>query len=131
MNECFFFFKQKTAYDMRISDWSSDVCSSDLRITLTRDRPLFFGSFLTGRRDSIIRATATGARRGYAAFSLGSRVAALNGGLPNALLSALTGSKVSLSVMDYNALASTDIDLLAFSDALRTDRQSTRLNPSH
>src|SRR3546814_2459723 len=26
-----FFFKQKTAYDMRISDWSSDVCSSDLR----------------------------------------------------------------------------------------------------
>src|SRR3546814_2417868 len=27
---CFFFFKQKTAYDVRISDWSSDVCSSDL-----------------------------------------------------------------------------------------------------
>src|SRR3546814_10094729 len=31
---CFFFvfFKQKTAYEMRISDWSSDVCSSDLRL---------------------------------------------------------------------------------------------------
>src|SRR3546814_2342434 len=28
----FFFFKQKTAYEMRISDWSSDVCSSDLII---------------------------------------------------------------------------------------------------
>src|SRR3546814_6873452 len=28
----FFFFKQKTAYEMRISDWSSDVCSSDLRV---------------------------------------------------------------------------------------------------
>src|SRR3546814_14393194 len=28
--KCFFFFKQKTAYEMRISDWSSDVCSSDL-----------------------------------------------------------------------------------------------------
>src|SRR3546814_15334801 len=27
---CFFFFKQKTAYERRISDWSSDVCSSDL-----------------------------------------------------------------------------------------------------
>src|SRR3546814_10121328 len=27
---CCFFFKQKTAYEMRISDWSSDVCSSDL-----------------------------------------------------------------------------------------------------
>src|SRR3546814_2558082 len=29
----FFFFKQKTAYEMRISDWSSDVCSSDLTDT--------------------------------------------------------------------------------------------------
>src|SRR3546814_3795342 len=29
----FFFFKQKTAYEMRISDWSSDVCSSDLSST--------------------------------------------------------------------------------------------------
>src|SRR3546814_4490003 len=27
-----FFFKQKTAYEMRISDWSSDVCSSDLQV---------------------------------------------------------------------------------------------------
>src|SRR3546814_2200571 len=31
-----FFFKQKTAYEMRISDWSSDVCSSDLRIGICR-----------------------------------------------------------------------------------------------
>src|SRR3546814_17857456 len=30
----FFFFKQKTAYEMRISDWSSDVCSSDLLAVL-------------------------------------------------------------------------------------------------
>src|SRR3546814_3669135 len=35
-----FFFKQKTAYEMRISDWSSDVCSSDL---LTIHRPLGTG----------------------------------------------------------------------------------------
>src|SRR3546814_1436403 len=33
MSRCFFFFKQKTAYEMRISDWSSDVCSSDLPTT--------------------------------------------------------------------------------------------------
>src|SRR3546814_19714257 len=42
----FFFFKQKTAYEMRISDWSSDVCSSDLRLV---DRPVIgidrFGIF--------------------------------------------------------------------------------------
>src|SRR3546814_6903615 len=30
----FFFFKQKTAYEMRISDWSSDVCSSDLGLAV-------------------------------------------------------------------------------------------------
>src|SRR3546814_1262982 len=36
---CFFFFKQKTAYEMRISDWSSDVCSSDL--LLCRHRRVF------------------------------------------------------------------------------------------
>src|SRR3546814_12641663 len=33
---CVFFFKQKTAYEMRISDWSSDVCSSDLAHLLKR-----------------------------------------------------------------------------------------------
>src|SRR3546814_9242677 len=37
---CFFFFKQKTAYEMRISDWSSDVCSSDLLKTPRRARAL-------------------------------------------------------------------------------------------
>src|SRR3546814_6368736 len=31
LDNLFFFFKQKTAYEMRISDWSSDVCSSDLK----------------------------------------------------------------------------------------------------
>src|SRR3546814_8306756 len=36
MSSVFFFFKQKTAYEMRISDWSSDVCSSDLAQRLRR-----------------------------------------------------------------------------------------------
>src|SRR3546814_2489252 len=35
----FFFFKRKTAYEMRISDWSSDVCSSDLRLTAENYKP--------------------------------------------------------------------------------------------
>src|SRR3546814_1983551 len=35
----FFFFKQKTAYEVRISDWSSDVCSSDLTLGGTFDMP--------------------------------------------------------------------------------------------
>src|SRR3546814_3251061 len=40
---CFFFFKQKTAYEMRISDWSSDVCSSDLH-----DGPVLLSNLLDG-----------------------------------------------------------------------------------
>src|SRR3546814_5017116 len=40
---CFFFFKQKTAYEMRISDWSSDVCSSDLDVELRDRRPIRIG----------------------------------------------------------------------------------------
>src|SRR3546814_5117429 len=35
----FFFFKQKTAYEMRISDWSSDVCSSDLHANVRQEAP--------------------------------------------------------------------------------------------
>src|SRR3546814_3211352 len=38
IDEVFFFFKQKTAYEMRISDWSSDVCSSDLVEIRQRER---------------------------------------------------------------------------------------------
>src|SRR3546814_20047320 len=38
----FFFFKQKTAYEMRISDWSSDVCSSDLASAATARSPGLF-----------------------------------------------------------------------------------------
>src|SRR3546814_9972331 len=50
----FFFFKQKTAYVMRISDWSSDVCSSDL-VSDRRDAHVAFISeyFKGQRRDAI------------------------------------------------------------------------------
>src|SRR3546814_1830362 len=44
-----FFFKQKTAYEMRISDWSSDVCSSDLLARMP-DRPV--ADPLAGGRDA-------------------------------------------------------------------------------
>src|SRR3546814_10766691 len=42
----FFFFKQKTAYEMRISDWSADVCSSDLRFPMADVAPQGFVSAL-------------------------------------------------------------------------------------
>src|SRR3546814_20050152 len=40
--DIFFFFKQKTAYEMRISDWSSDVCSSDLILLEARKMAAHF-----------------------------------------------------------------------------------------
>src|SRR3546814_4549125 len=44
-----FFFKQKTAYEMRISDWSPDVCSSDLFARSGRNRvPAIFGMIADG-----------------------------------------------------------------------------------
>src|SRR3546814_7162887 len=56
----FFFFKQKTAYDMRISDWSSDVCSSDLRARF----PAAFHSHVAGHHPSfvVVRLVALSAR---------------------------------------------------------------------
>src|SRR3546814_4818610 len=47
----FFFFKQKTAYEMRISDWSSDVCSSDLRSSETAQ--VFFDDVRVPQRNRI------------------------------------------------------------------------------
>src|SRR3546814_17803139 len=53
----FFFFKQKTAYEMRISDWSSDVCSSDLRChELFLDVQRHFGEESENRRVAVNRA---------------------------------------------------------------------------
>src|SRR3546814_4336736 len=85
-----FFFKQKTAYEMRISDWSSDVCSSDL--ALVRADGLAEGVAVLAVLHAVVEAgldAADGQRRdghpplvedleelGEAAASLGSRLAA-------------------------------------------------------
>ncbi|MCW5722380.1 MAG: hypothetical protein KIS86_14670 [Devosia sp.] len=51
-------------------------------------------------------------------FTLGSRLASLDGGIANALLSTLLGTTISLSVMDYNRLAAARVNALDFLDAL-------------
>lgn len=89
------------------------------RVTLTTASPTYFASIFGVRNVTIVR-TATAAREQAASFSVGSRLAAIDGGLVNGLLSGLTGSSVSLSVMDYNALVGADVDLFGFLDALRT-----------
>src|SRR3546814_4984373 len=143
----FFFFKQKTAYEMRISDWSSDVCSSDLHA--------FSLSFtaLAGAKVSFLDAAilmvspVAGFRPSRAAVSL-----TLN--LPKPLreissppaaawaIAANTASTVlrasallrpdsaaSLSARSLLFMQKTPVVLQWFGEGL--DRKSTRLNSSH
>lgn len=72
-----------------------------------------------------ISAASVASAHAEAAFSVGSRLARLDGGIVNALLGGLTGSSLSLSVMDYEALARADVKLLSFLDALRTELSLT------
>src|SRR3546814_6791909 len=60
----FFFFKQKTAYERRISDWSSDVCSSDLASvqTFVNSRQPFLNPVI-GKCPAGVRKTVHGPRR--------------------------------------------------------------------
>src|SRR3546814_4081200 len=70
-----FFVKQKTAYEMRISDWSSDVCSSDLQSRFVKcERPLRAGP-IEGARDPV----AGKSHRGVAPFG---KRSALSGDVP-------------------------------------------------
>src|SRR3546814_15637782 len=62
MDRFFFFFKQKTAYEMRISDWSSDVCSSDLGVLSNTGQVCISGSRLIVERsvaDELVERVAT------------------------------------------------------------------------
>jgi uncharacterized membrane protein len=93
------------------------------QVTLTAPVKLLFVGFLIGNPTPQITRTATAASTQLAAFSIGSGLASLNGGIANALLSALTGSSVSLSVMNYNALLGANVDLFSYLGAL-----STRMN---
>src|SRR3546814_11419870 len=68
----FFFFKQKTAYEMRISDWSSDVCSSDLHVYDERAFQVLVSRYGNLRVDTVLSEPAgeTGRRRGTLADAL-------------------------------------------------------------
>lgn len=94
------------------------------RVVLAAPAPLYFGRWILGRDSVVVSKSATAALPGgppSAAFSIGSRLASLDGGVANALLSGLLGSQVSLTVMDYRALADARVNLLQFSDALAAD----------
>lgn len=81
-------------------------------------RLYFAKSFMAEPQISV---SAIGTADAQAAFSIGSRLASLNGGMVNALLGKLLGGNVSLSAMDYNALLGADITLGGFLSALAAE----------
>src|SRR3546814_9987926 len=108
----FFFFKQKTAYEMRISDWSSDVCSSDLDVrVMLRDNRVRYDS-VERRGDNAIVARLATADAADKALALAAK------NLPNLQAEANEGTLV-LRVPEAEVAQIT------------TDRKSTRLNSSH
>lgn len=90
------------------------------RVTLRTRTELYFGRVLTGERSYAVTTTATAARSALGAFAIGSRLASLDGGLLNQILGGMLGGKVSLSAMDYRALADLKLDLFDFMSALAT-----------
>ncbi|PVM92036.1 hypothetical protein DDF67_05765 [Caulobacter endophyticus] len=99
---------------------ASEVEPDAARVVLKGEANLYFAQALLGKKSIPIRRQATATRADLASFSIGARLASLDAGVANALLSGLTGSKVSLSVMDYDALAQADVDLFTYLDALDT-----------
>ncbi len=91
-----------------------------VRVELSKTGKQYF-STLYHRTPIAMHATGIAANDFMAMFSIGSRLASVNGGVPNAVLSAALGGSVSLSVSDYNALLSGKIELMDFMGAMATE----------
>src|SRR5690606_13126158 len=95
-------------------------------VRLEREGTLHFARLMGTRPNTSARGIAHADAQ--VSFSLGSRLASLNAGVVNALLSTLLGSEISLSLLDYRALADVQVDLLSFLDALGIEMGLTALN---
>ncbi|WP_430702064.1 pilus assembly protein TadG-related protein [Mesorhizobium captivum] len=94
-----------------------------VQVSLKKQGTLYFAASVM--EPPVIGTTATASAQPEAAFSVGSRLASVNGGILNALLGGLLGGNISLSVTDYNSLISADVDVLSFTDALATQLHLT------
>ena len=90
------------------------------QVTLTAPARLIFASFILGRSSISLTRVGTAARAQFAAFTIGSGLVSLQGGIANAFLSALTGSQVQLSAVDDNALVQARLQLFPYVSALQT-----------
>ena len=100
------------------------------RVTVQSQQSIYFGRILSlfgsasaGPATVNVQSSAIAATNAQASFTVGSRLLSLNGGVVNAVLGGLLGTSISLSLMDYQSLASAKIDLFSF-----TDKLATRLN---
>ena len=82
-----------------------------VRVVLATTTPLMFARLIGAGDGLAIRTSATAAGASTAAFAIGSRLAAVDGGLLNQVLGALLGGSLSLTAMDYRSLASANLDL--------------------
>lgn len=94
-----------------------------VKVTFREKGTRYFASRLIAA--PTISTTAIASLPAEAAFSVGSRLVGVDGGILNALLGKLLGANIALSVMDYNALIDTDVSALAFLDALATELDIT------
>lgn len=90
-----------------------------VKVTATRAGSQFFSRGIMA--PPTIAASAVASVSPEAMFSIGSRLASVNGGLTNAILGGLLGTRLSLSVMDYEQLIAADVDAFRFLDVLATD----------
>lgn len=109
------------APDQRFRPRHADINAA--KVTVVMPAKVWFARWVLGRSRVEVSRTGIAAVRStqpMATFSIGSRLAKLDGGLANQILSGLTGSQVSLSILDYRALAEANVDLLTFTDRLAT-----------
>ncbi len=112
---------------------SGNGSGNAVRVTMQTRAPLYLGQIfgvgparasdddkIFGGAGLTVRTVSVAAQNSAAEFAIGSRLLKLDGGLLNSLLGGLLGANLSLSVMDYQALATVNLDLFAFSNALAT-----------
>lgn len=97
---------------------AGSVPASAVRVALQTSTPTFFAPAIGMARDITIGVKGTAASAQFAWFTIGSGLAGLDAGIANAILGALLGKPVSLTVMDYTALVSTRVDAFRILDAL-------------
>ena len=90
-----------------------------VNVTLEHPGTLYFAKSWTAA--PIVGAAATATVTPEVAFSIGSRLASLQGGVVNGVLNGLLGSSITLSALDYNGLVNAKVDLFGFLDALANE----------